>query len=322
MKPADKETSADIAHAAAVWAVKERPLSPEDQAALDTWLAGDRRRQGALFRAESGWASLSRARALDGARRGGETARLWSRRGLLVSAGLAGTMAAGIGGAILLLNTTDHRTQVGEFKRLPLADGTVANLNTDSEIRVNMHARVRQVELARGEAWFEVAKDPSRPFVVRAGDTRVQAVGTAFSVRHYAGGAEIMVTEGRVKAWAADKSDDVVWLAAGDRTFINGRGALAARKAPEEIDKALAWRSGQIVFEGQTLDWAVAEYNRYNTRKIVLDNPELKLERLVGKYSTGDPVGFAQGTALSIGAEVSVTPDTIHIRSFKKGGPA
>ncbi len=322
MKPADTETSADIEQAAALWAVKERPLSAEDQAALDAWLAGDRRRQGALFRAESGWASLSRARALNGAGQGSVATPLLSRRGLLVSAGLVGTMAAGVGGALMLVNTADHRTQVGEFKRLPLADGTVANLNTDSEIRVNMRSRLRQVELARGEAWFEVAKDPSRPFVVRAGDAHVQAVGTAFSVRHYAGGAEVMVTEGRVKAWSADKADDVVWLSAGDRTFINGRGALAARKAPEEIDKALAWRSGQIVFEGQTLDWAVAEYNRYNTRKIVLDSPELKLERLVGKYSTGDPVGFAQGTALSIGAEVSVTPDTIHIRSFKKSDPA
>lgn len=321
MNTADTERSADIDHAATLWAVKDRPLSAEDQAALDEWLAGDRRRRGALLRAQAAWSSLSRARALHAPGHRIVATPILSRRSLLLTAGF-GTIAAGIAAAGLMLAPTRHATRVGEFKRLPLADGTMANLNTDSEIRVNMQSRLRHVELARGEAWFEVAKDASRPFVVSAGSARVQAVGTAFSVRHYTDGAEIMVTEGQVKAWSADHKDGVVWLKAGDRTFVNPRGALAVSRAPEDIEKALAWRHGQIVFEGQTLDWAVAEYNRYNTRKIVLDDADLKTERLVGRYSTGDPLGFAQGTALSIGAEISVSPDTIHLRRFKKSAPA
>lgn len=321
MNTADTEKGADIEQAATLWAVKDRPLSAEDQAALDEWLSGDRRRRGALLRAQAAWSSLSRARALDAPGRGIVAAPMVSRRGLLLSAGF-GSVAAGLAAAGFWLAPTRHETQVGEFKRLPLADGTVAHLNTDSEIRVKMRAETRHVELARGEAWFEVAKDPNRPFVVSAGSARVQAVGTAFSVRHFPNGAEIMVTEGKVKVWSADQKDGVVWLKAGDRTFVNPRGALAVSRAPDDIEKALAWRNGQIVFEGQTLDWAVAEYNRYNTRKIVLDDPDLKTERLVGRYSTGDPLGFAQGTALSIGAEVRVATDTIHLRRFRKGGPA
>src|SRR3546814_2159233 len=150
---------------------------------------------------------------------------------------------------------TSYATSVGEIRRVPLADGSIAAINTASTIEVKLDDAVRHVRVEQGEAWFQVAKDKQRPFVVAAGRARVRAVGTAFSVRRRAGGADILVTEGEVEVWAAGAEGHRVRLRTGSRGFVADDAAIEqASAAPSAIDRALAWRSGKVDLAGDRLD--------------------------------------------------------------------
>jgi transmembrane sensor len=310
--PMPIETSEDIEIAASLWAVRERPLSPEDEASLNAWLDGDPRRRGALLRAQASWSALDRAKAFGPSVKWSGEGKP-SRRAVLTAASvMSGLAAAGIGALFISQHRSETVTDTGEIRRLPMSDGSVAAINTESAIRVDMTERERRVDLVRGEVWFKVAKNRQRPFVVSAGDARVQAVGTAFSVRRRDGGADVLVTEGTVKVWREGDTEPAILLNAGDRTFV-AQGGIVANHAPESIDNALAWRSGEIVLTGQSVAEAAAEYNRYNRVKIIIQNPELGSERLLGRFSTDDPEGFSLAVAHSFGAEMTKTDKAIFI---------
>src|SRR3546814_9188586 len=161
---------------AARWAIQleQGSLDPEAQRALDTWLAADKSRVGVLFRAEAILAYVSRARALaDGEfpESEDESTPAWSRRRLLVAAGsLSGLAIAGTATFFATRpSAVELKTALGEIRRVPLADGSVASINTSSDLAVSMVAKSRNVVLREGENWFQVARDKSRPFVVEAG---------------------------------------------------------------------------------------------------------------------------------------------------------
>lgn len=89
-------------------------------------------------------------------------------------------------------------TEIGEYKEVELADGSVVSINTDSQLEVDFEQAQRTVRLLQGEALFSVASNPKRPFVVFVGDKSIEAVGTAFVVRYDASAFEVAVTEGKV----------------------------------------------------------------------------------------------------------------------------
>lgn len=305
---------------AAGWAIRlsNGRLRAEDELALHEWLAADERRRGALLRAEATLAYLDRGRALAPAVTATtESApEVRSRRAFLIGGGtVAGLAAAGVAGMVLTRpRATELRTAVGEIRRVPLADGSVASINTASALVVRMAEKRRDVMLARGEAFFEVARDRSRPFVVRAGRTRVEAVGTAFSVRRGKTGTGVIVTEGVVKVWIEGKAAPAVRIAAGSRGFVEEASpVIAAMPATDAEDRALAWRSGDIVLDGESLDYAVAEINRYNTRQLVIDSPALGRQPLVGYFRVDQPEAFSEAIAATLGATVVRTGSTIHL---------
>jgi len=221
-----------------------------------------------------------------------------------------------------------YRTPVGGLEAVPIADGSRVTLNTDSAIRVNLTARERGVELERGEAFFEVAHDPSRPFVVEAGNKRVIAVGTQFSVRREGDDIEVTVTEGTVRmedrrersggaparpqplsssssgprsslpAAALDSlsggSADVVLLPAGSVARAGEAGVLVQKESPGEVDEALSWRQGILVFHDMTLADAVAEFNRYNTRQIRIEDPTVAGLRIAGNFRATNVDAFVR----------------------------
>src|SRR5690606_15944214 len=137
----------------------------------------------------------------------------------------------------------------------------------------------RRIDLRRGEAFFDVAEDPHRPFVVDAGKKRVVAVGTKFSVRRDGDSIEVIVTEGKVRiddaahpllggareaAGSAPAADPPVFLTPGAVAHADETGVLVQRKSLLEAEAHLSWRSGVLMFREQTLADAVAELNRYN----------------------------------------------------------
>jgi transmembrane sensor len=310
-----RETGEAINRQATEWLARidRQGLDAQLKAELDQWLDGDTRRRGAFLRARASWQALDRAGAMEPAAAKPQP----SRRGLLwgggaIAASLAGLLTVRVLGE--KAERTEITTALGEIRRTPLSDGSMAAVNTETVLAVEMRPRQRDITLDRGEAWFLVAKDKTRPFVVAAGEVRVRAVGTAFSVRRRGGGADVQVTEGVVETWVVGREKQAIRLSAGSRAFIGDAGVeKAAVEAPVEIDRSLAWRSGQIILDGDTLGDAAAEFNRYNARKVVITDPAVARQTLVGRFRTNEPENFARAVAAMVGAPVRVTNDEIRV---------
>ncbi|PVM88788.1 FecR family protein [Caulobacter radicis] len=311
----ERESAADIEAAAARWVVRA-DRGDLDPAELEAWLAGDTRRQGAFVRAQAAWGLLDRGRALGGNEASAKARPRVDRRGLLAGLGVAAAACVAVVVAPRLL-AARYGTAVGEIRRVPLTDGSLAAINTDTALEVAMKPRSREVRLDRGEAWFQVAKDAERPFVVESGPVRVRAVGTAFSVRRRDGGCEVLVTEGVVEVWSEGAGEAPRRVTAGERVFASD-SAGAARPVPAslEITRELAWREGQIVLDGEAFGAAAEEFNRYNARKIVIADPALAEQKLVGWFRTNEPESFARAAASSFGARVTVRGDAILVQSI------
>jgi len=315
----ERESAADIEAQAVRWVVRadQGELTRVDEIALDAWLAGDPRRQGAYARAQAAWVMLDRARALGGAAAEEPSSNRWrpGRRSVLAGLSAAAAACAAIVVAPRLLNAR-YGTAVGEIRRVPLSDGSMAAINTDTVLDVAMRPRLRQVKLDKGEAWFQVAKDPQRPFVVESGPVRVRAVGTAFSVRRREGGSEVLVTEGVVEAWSEDVAGEPRRVRAGERIFVSDEvGPATPAVAPIDISRNLAWREGQIVLDGEAFASAAAEFNRYNARKIVIADGAMADQKLVGWFRTNEPESFARAAASSFGGRVTVRGEVILVEA-------
>ena len=293
----ERPSAAAIDAAAAAWVARLDRGGPD--AGLDAWLAADPRHRGALIRAQALWTSLSGLPAA-----AAEPPAVSRRRWLAGAAGLAAASVAGLGWWVQHDPAQRFATGVGERRPARLAAGSTMLLNTDSRSRVTIAGNARRVMLDSGEAWFQVAHDTRRPFVVEAGAVRVQAVGTAFSVRRLAGQAQVVVNEGRVRVWSVDAPARFLDLAAGSRAVVrDDRGADEAQVAPARIDEALAWRRGEIVLDGMTLGDAAAEFNRYNHQQLSVE-AGLADRRIVGWFRTEDVDGFARSAAAMTDARV------------------
>lgn len=319
----------DHAEEAAAWALRH-PLDAAGRAELEAWLAQDRRHAGALLRAQAGLSAIDRAVAGGTVAAGApiDVARPLppptapTRRWLLAGAG--GAMAAGIAGIVAWPHLMVERvtTARGEIRRLPLADGSVATIDTSSSLRVAMADDSRRIALQEGQAWFQVAKDRKRPFVVDAGIAQVRAVGTAFSVRRTDSGVRVAVTEGRVAAWATDSGGTMTILEAGQyATFRPGAAAPEIATEPAAIERSLAWRSGEISLENETLGSAVEQFNRYNRQQLVIADPDLASARLVGLFQIDRPADFAATLSASLDVAVTTTPGEIRLARKKNPLP-
>lgn len=300
-----RESSAKIGDAAARWAARidRAPLGAQEQQALDAWLASDMRCVGALMRARALLARIDSARALGPEFAPNESTwpRL-SRRSIV--AGSGGLIAASIGGFLLWPRPKIYRTNTGEVRLIPLDDGSIATLNTQSEMEVLFSRDRRLVRLVHGEGYFEVAKDKARPFIVAARDAEVRAVGTAFTVRAVSADAvAVRVQEGVVEVGKPSRAQKPVRMAANmEVTIVDGdRAAISpVAVAPESVQRDLLWREGRLSFESETLANAVAEFNRYNDADIILADEGIGERRVTGLFSATDPHGFAQAIALSM----------------------
>jgi transmembrane sensor len=209
----------------------------------------------------------------------------------------------------------DFQTAVGATATVPLTDGSRVTLNTDCAIRVAVTQNERRVELDQGEAYFEVAHDPNRPFIVSAGSKRVVAVGTRFSVQRAGNSLRVVVTEGTVRLEEAQatrfrhevatgggpgttgqerEGSGELFLRAGSVASTDGDGVLVQDKPLPEVEESLSWRNGYLIFHEITLAGAVAEFNRYNIRKIVIADPAVGSITLSGKFRTIDFAAFVR----------------------------
>jgi len=189
-----------------------------------------------------------------------------------------------------------YRTEVGVAAAVPMVDGSKVTLNTNSKVRIAVSETERRVELEQGEAFFEVASDARRPFVVSTGSLQVVATGTKFAVRREADQFRVVVTEGRVRVEKREGGREVplAQISAGGIAYTRGDGVLMQEQPLARVEEALSWRNGFVVFHQTTLAEAVAELNRYNTRKIVIKDPAIAAIRISGNFRAANGDAFAR----------------------------
>jgi len=320
-RPADPDGRQAIdAQASAFVARLQGEIGAAERQAILDWVAADPRHAVAFARMEAAWEAAARLRAdpppLEVARASAtisEVARPVSRRALV--GGLAAASAAGVAATAAWRYASDvqlYRTKVGERRIVGLADGSRVRLNTASTIEVAMTRAQRRVRLVKGEAWFEVAHDRRRPFLVDAGSARLRAVGTAFNVRIRENVVELTVTEGVVAVSQSGKglrTATAPHIAAGGGAVIRP-GAVAPTVLDEDIlRQRTAWQDGVIELEGETLAQAIEEFNRYRTQPIILGDARLANIRVGGRFEVDEAEEFLLALENSFPVEVIPTAD-------------
>ncbi len=243
-----------------------------------------------------------------------------SRRPILFAVAVAVAAASLlIGIAIVFFGRGLVTTAIGEQKTLNLRDGTRIELNTATRLAVRYDAKTRVVELKSGEAYFSVAHEP-RPFVVMAGNRKVIAMGTSFTVRHDQSADDSMTVtliEGRVAVAPAGAPNilpqqdipEVTILSAGERLQIR-RHAPVAVDTPS-LDRVTGWMRGQLIFDHTPLTEAVQELNRYSTTRVSVASPETGQIRVSGTFRVSDSVSFAHAAAETYNLKLAHRGDEI-----------
>ena len=309
------ETPETIEAAAARWFARKRSgeMTPAESAELEAWLAADPEHRALYDQAEYWWGAANALR--------GDPAILKLReevartkaplpRRYWIGGAMAASLAAAVFGgwqamdagliptpAALFSGEQTFRTGVGQTSTVRLRDGSVVTLDTDTVLRARLADDHRSIRLSRGQAYFKVAKDKSRPFTVAAGDKVVTAVGTAFSVRLQKKAVEVTLVEGKVRV---EDSRPAIRPKPGQiaKAEMQAGSKLVAVEdkgwvlRPVDTGKATSWMEGQLIFENRPLGEVAAELNRYSDRKIVIADASVARTPITGAFATGDVDAF------------------------------
>jgi transmembrane sensor len=203
-----------------------------------------------------------------------------------------------------------YETTVGGREHIVLPDGSVAELNTNTRMRVKFSRSLRKVELQRGEALFAVAHRPERPFEVTAAGVTARAVGTQFSVRlRDDDRVEALVKQGRVMVLQPFRvlGLDVGWrangpvLGAGDRGILDEQSSAIENVGMADVERRLRWTVGKVEFRGETVREVVRELNRYSPHPIRITDPQTAEKPFGGMFTTNDPASFVDGLSALYG---------------------
>jgi transmembrane sensor len=321
----------EIDRHAAEWAVKRDlgVLTPEQQAAFDAWLAADIRHLGAYGRAEAVLGRLERfhSGAVGQLRACQPPAPpMLARRRVILTGGIAASLAAiGFFGATYWQSGREEifATGLGQVREVPLADGSLVVLNTNSRVAVRFSEDKREIHLLQGEALFDVAKNKKRPFIVTAGNMQVRAVGTAFTVSMLPQRPiQVLVKEGVVELnrSGAAKGPPVRVKAYTQALAPNDAPIMAAGVAQSKLDRTMAWQFGRLDFDNETLQDAVGEFARYSDVRIVVD-PAVANRTVTGLFVSNDPIGFAKAAATALKLNVQVGEREVRLSGRTDGAP-
>ena len=321
-----------IEQQAADWLVRRDAgdWAPHDQRALEAWLSASARHKVAFLRLEAAWAEAGRLQALaaglpaggppprtEAAGPGAPAPGLPDLRGITFAPRSAharpGRWRHGVAAALAMLalgsaawggwqltgrQQAHYASAVGQVQTLTLPDGSLATLSSDSQLDVRITRQERHVALTRGEAFFDVAHDRRRPFVVEAQGRRVAAVGTRFSVRRNPEDVRVVVTEGKVRLETRigedGRAQPVSLLPAGSVATAGRNGVLVRSVPVADAERYLEWREGFLTFDDTSLAEAAAEFNRFNARKLELADATVADLRVGGNFRWSNAEGFAR----------------------------
>lgn len=299
----------------------DRGLSADEERALRAWLKQSNEHQEALLRLASLWDRMGSLALLSELFPRPAPQRTSSRRyyaaaaaaalfAILIVATWQLTRSGPAQDNVVAIVDGVYETAVGQQTTVTLPDGSVLLLNTNSLIKVVYSDKQRLLILERGEMNIEVAHDAERPLSVMAGQSIVQAVGTAFNVQIINDGeVELIVTEGKVlvaergdiRGDVAAKADSdpikplperSTVVSKGERVVLSASQEVIAKVSDSDISAQLSWRQGNLVFRGETLAEAVVELSRYTPVKFELADPQLRDIRIGGRFKAGDVDGL------------------------------
>jgi transmembrane sensor len=346
----DQDLAAMTPHeAASYWFVRQDAghMTDDDRQALETWLAASAMNHRAYEQTHSMWVNFEEPgdegelRALRVAALAvGRAPKVWPKA-LAIATGIVAAVGLGTGAWHYSTqyrshtataaggNTTQYVTGHNQRSTVTLPDGTRVYMNLDTGLDVDFSTAERLIHLTRGQAFFEVAKDRHRPFIVAASDREIQALGTKFDVRLDPDRVEVVLLEGRV---SVDRSRPS-WL---DKVFDgpmhvelqpDQRLVAAVGKPPEimatNAAQAISWREGWIVFEDETIEQAIREFNRYSAQSIVVADEAVKRLRFSGVFRIGEPERFATTIQelMPVAVERGVHGETVLVPRPEAGVP-
>lgn len=291
--------------------------TPKERLAFLNWRRQSAQHEAAVTRAEAVMQAVGETRQAEAHRRLVEQARkpVAGRRRvgrrLLFAGAATAASAAAVTLALPALGPfaalyADHATGVGQRKRVELADGSVAFLNTATAISADFSTTERRIVLHNGEAWFDVTKDPNRPFIVAAADIQARAVGTAFAVRCRGDGANVTVTEGTVEVRFL--GGEPIRVVAGQRLEAGEGDRDRPKLSAVDVDTATAWQRGKLIFNRRPLQSVVEELQRYSARRIVIVGDRLRTLEVTGVFDLDDPARVLRTVAQTTKASVVDMP--------------
>ena len=223
-------------------------------------------------------------------------------------------------GAAHVLGPPSFRTAVGEQRTITLEDGSIVYLNTNSKVAVAFAENERRIILERGEARFDVAKNPARPFVVATSQATVRALGTVFNVQVAPTSTAVAVLEGRVEVVSRDAPAEAlepsakleselngdaqalessihqparIQLAAGEQVAVTPKGEILANAGPP-LERVRAWTERRLIFREERLSDVIAEFNRYHKQQLRIAGPALAEHRISGTFAVQDVASLLQ----------------------------
>lgn len=219
------------------------------------------------------------------------------------------------GNSLWIPITADYYTSTGERAKHLLSDGSIITLNTGSAIEVSMNEASRKINVIAGEIYVAVAPDRQRPFVVKAGNMQVTALGTEFMVhKRQNQDSLVIVTEHSVKVENTDNSASSLVLDVGESVTLAKEQKQFSTKKKVNYLRKTAWLKGKYVFTEQSLGTVVTELSRYHKGKIVILDDSVKTLTLNGVLDLDEPYTSLQNLSYTLPIKViKVTPYLILI---------
>jgi len=328
---------------ASIWLVRldNGNLSEQAKKELKTWLIADKRHQVALKAMADIWNDMDEVLININDENSSKNISLWPMlkpvlKPLMLAASIS-FLTLFIWSAIPFnIQKNSYATLIGQQLDATFDDGSIIHLNTNSLIETEFSDEKRIIKLIKGEALFEVAHDPNRPFIVYAGDRLVQAIGTKFVVHLKSENIQVTVTEGKVKmskvAFNTKLSDikalnntairqDDIFIEKGEEVIAEKNQApKLTHFKPENIKRELSWLDGKLIFDNEKLFDVIEEINRYIDIEIVVKDPSLHDIRISGRFDLGDSEALIEAIELSFNIK-SQRLDSNKILLTKKSTP-
>jgi transmembrane sensor len=329
-----------VRHEAAAWFARLRAddVSEREREQFQHWLVDDSRHRTAYERLETLWSNLgahagrpeirealresdrSQRRSPETQRPGRRHATAW----LAAAASLIVVLAGGwFAWRTQQPEVRSYATGVGEQRTLVLEDGSHVTMDTDTRLSTSFSAKSRRLVLEKGRAFFHVAKDAGRPFLVTAQGGVVRAVGTQFDVYEHDDVVEVTLVEGRVEvipeAGGQGFHASPTTMNAGQRLLM-GKAYAMPMVESANTGTEVAWLSGKLVFNDTPLPAAVAQFNRYSASRIVIGDAAVAQLHVSGVFRNDDSQAFVDALRGSYG--LSVSRGSTGDRTLLSGKPA